>query len=133
VVSSPASTASTVLASSGSDRPPTAAVPATSRPIIKPTSPERYRVQFTVGRETHDKLRRLQDLLRREIPDGDPGAIFDRAVTLLLEKVEKQKLGGATRPRSSGAIRAGTDSEAWVETLQSRNIPPKDQARSLAA
>ncbi len=32
-------------------------------------------------------------LLRREIPDGDPGAIFDRAVTLLLEQVESEKLG----------------------------------------
>ena len=34
-------------------------------------------------RGTHDKLRRVQDLLRREIPDGDPGEIFDRALSLL--------------------------------------------------
>jgi hypothetical protein len=46
----------------------------TRRPIIETTSPERYRVQFTIGKEGHDKLRRLQALLRREIPDGDPGA-----------------------------------------------------------
>ncbi len=61
----------------------------TRRPVIESTSPERYRVQFTIGKESHDKLRRVQALLRREIPDGDPGAIFDRALTLLLEKVEK--------------------------------------------
>ena len=67
--------------------------PPTRRPIIETTSPERYRVQFTIGKESHDKLRRLQALLRREIPDGDPGAIFDRALALLLEKVEKAKLG----------------------------------------
>lgn len=66
--------------------------PPPRRPIIETTSPDRYRVQFTVGKETHDKLRRLQALLRREIPDGDPGAIFDRAVTLLLAKVESKKL-----------------------------------------
>ena len=48
--------------------------PPTPRPIIEPTSPERYRVQFTVGKDTHDKLRRLQALLRREIPNGDPAA-----------------------------------------------------------
>jgi hypothetical protein len=76
------------------------------RPIVEPTSPERYRVQFTIGKESHDKLRRLQALLRREIPNGDPAAIFDRAVALLLEKVEKAKLGTTTKP---GPIRRGTD------------------------
>ena len=84
-------------------------VPPLRRPVIETTSPERYRVQFTVGKETHDKLRRLQELLRREIPDGDPGAIFDRAVTLLLERVERKKLGAASRPRPSTVIRPGTD------------------------
>jgi hypothetical protein len=81
------------------------ALPATRRPIVETTSPERYRVQFTIGQESHDKLRRLQALLRREIPDGDPGAIFDRAITLLLEKVEKTKLGATTKPRTPPAIR----------------------------
>ena len=81
-------------------------LPPTRRPVIEPTSPERYRVQFTVGKDTHDKLRRLQALLRREIPSGDPGAIFDRAITLLLEKVERAKIGAAAKPRP---IRPGTD------------------------
>jgi hypothetical protein len=66
-------------------------------------------VQFTIGEQTHEKLRRLQALLRREIPDGDPGAIFDRAITLLLEKVEKRKLGAAARPRPTASIRPKTD------------------------
>ena len=68
------------------------------RPIVEPTSPDRYRVQFTIGKESHEKLQRLQALLRREIPNGDPGAIFDRAIALLLERVEKQKLGLTARP-----------------------------------
>jgi hypothetical protein len=80
--------------------------PPSRRPVIEPTSPDRYRVQFTVRKETHDKLRRLQALLRREIPNGDPAAIFDRAVTVLLEKVEKEKIGATQKPR---AIRPGTD------------------------
>ena len=46
-------------------------------------------MQFTVSRETHDKLRRVQDLLRHSIPNGDPAAIFDRALTLLLADLEK--------------------------------------------
>jgi hypothetical protein len=76
------------------------------RPIVETTSPDRYRVQFTIGKESHEKLRRLQALLRREVPSGDPGAIFDRAITLLLEKVEKTKLGATTKPRP---IHPGTD------------------------
>jgi hypothetical protein len=61
------STAGTVIAPSPS------ALPATPRPIVQAWAPERYRVQFTIGQETHEKLRRLPALLRREIPDGDPG------------------------------------------------------------
>ena len=87
---------------------PASFVPA-NRPVIQPTAPERYRVQFTIGQDTHEKLRRLQALLRREIPDGDPAAIFDRAVTLLLEKVENKKLGATTKPRPRAVIRPGTD------------------------
>src|SRR5262249_44123036 len=63
-----------------------------NRPIVAPLAPERYRVQFTVSRETYDKLRRVQDLLRHTIPNGDPAAIFDRALTVLLAQVEKSKL-----------------------------------------
>src|SRR6266568_8606659 len=48
------------------------------RPIVQPTAPERYRVQFTIDQETYDEFRRLQALLRREIPDGDPAVVFKR-------------------------------------------------------
>ncbi|HEY8150106.1 MAG TPA: hypothetical protein VIK51_14460, partial [Vicinamibacteria bacterium] len=44
-------------------RPPP--VVPTRRPIVETTSPERYRVQFTIGKESHEKLRRVQALLRR--------------------------------------------------------------------
>jgi hypothetical protein len=96
--------------------------PAICRPVIETTAPERYRVQFTVGKETHDKLRRLQALLRREIPDGDPGAIFDRAVTLLLAKVESRKMGVTAKPRESRSIRPGTDTRNGGG-VESRDIP----------
>jgi hypothetical protein len=75
----------------------------TARPVVRASAPERYRVQFTIGQETHEKLRRVQALLRREIPDGDPGAIFDRALSLLLDKVEKTKLAATERPRATPA------------------------------
>jgi hypothetical protein len=97
------------------------------RPIVQPSAPGRYRVQFTIGRESHDELRRLQDLLRREIPTGDPGLIFERALHLLLEKVEKAKLGkpGAGKRR---AIRSGTDNGTAVKGARSAVVPPREGA-----
>ena len=61
--------------------------------MVAPLAPERFEVQFTVLKETHDKLRRLQALLRREVPNGDAGLIFERFVDVLLAKVERDKLG----------------------------------------
>lgn len=93
-----------------------------SRPIVQATAPQRYRIQFTIGEETHAKLRRLQALLRREVPDGDPVAIFDRALTLLLEKVEKAKLGAVAEPQPRRFIRPGTD-KVHKPANASRHIP----------
>lgn len=71
------------------------------RPVVQPLSPGRYRVQFTIGEETHDVLRRLQTFLRRDIADGDAGAIFERALRLLHEEVEAEKFGRATQRGSA--------------------------------
>jgi hypothetical protein len=75
---------------------------------VTPLTPECYRIQFTVGRETEEKLRRVQDLLRREIPDGDPAEIFDRALTLLLHDVARKKLAATTSPRPSRPAEPGS-------------------------
>lgn len=91
-----------------------------SRPVLKPLAPERYKVQFTVSRETFEKLRRVQDLLRHSIPDGDVAVVFDRALTLLLEDVERTKLAATERPaaektavRRSRSIAAAVRREVW--------------------
>ena len=84
----------------GPSSPQFAATAATTqRPTITSTAPERYGVHFTIGAATHEKLRRAQELLRREIPNGDPGVIFDRALTLLLEDVARKKLAVVAKPR----------------------------------
>jgi HNH endonuclease len=75
---------------------------------VKPLAPERFKVQFTVSRDTYDKLRQVQDLLRHTIPSGDPAAIFDRALTLLLAQVSKTKLAATSRPRPGREARPGS-------------------------
>ena len=71
-----------------------------ARAVIAPLTPHRYRIQLTVSVATHDKLRRVQDLMRHTLPDGDPAAILDRALTLLLEQLESRKLAVSTKPRA---------------------------------
>jgi len=107
------------------------AAPRIPRPILQALAPQRYRVQFTIGQETHDRLRRVQALLRRQIPDGDPAAIFDRALRLL-EEAERRKRGFAATSRASpyassrnyeNRIRSGTDRRLPRRLGPSRSIP----------
>ena len=100
---------------------------ATSRPVVQPLSPERYRVQFTMGQESHDVLRRLQTLLRREIPDGDAGAIFERALRVLHEKVEAARFGkAAKRERTPGVPGSATARPQATEPYANRIRPGAD-------
>jgi hypothetical protein len=69
------------------------------RPVIVPLAPETYKVQFTMSQQMHDKLRRAQDLMRHLVPNGDVSAIFDRALTMLLEDLEQAKFAAAAKPR----------------------------------
>jgi hypothetical protein len=110
---------------------PPVLTPPMHRPIVQPTSPERYRVQFTMGKESHDKLRRVQDHLRREIPSGDAGLIFERALDLLLEKVEKAKLGvpaKAAAPHGKAAVTPPPDAPSRSIRPET-DRPPAQSAR----
>ena len=96
--------------------------PPASRPVVIPLAPGRYRVQFTIGEATHGRLRQAQELLRREIPDGDPGAIFDRALALLLEDVVRKKLALTPRPRD---VKPDEGKQAPSTRKRTRHIPAR--------
>jgi len=72
-----------------------------SREVVAPLSGTRYRVQFTIGLETYEDLRQTRDLLRRDIPSGDLGEIFARALRLLRQQVAKEKTAATSAPRPS--------------------------------
>ncbi|HWK12734.1 MAG TPA: hypothetical protein VNR64_21935 [Vicinamibacterales bacterium] len=95
-------------------------------PVVRPLAPERYKVQFTIGRETHEKLRRAQDLLRHTIPDGDPAALFDRALTALLEQLERKKLAAARQARPPLAGRNGS---RHIPAAVRREVWKRDEGR----
>lgn len=68
---------------------------------LKPLAPQRFALQATIGQETHDKLRQIQDLLGHSVPPGDMAQVLDRAFDALLEKLQKAKCGATDKPRSS--------------------------------
>jgi hypothetical protein len=85
--------------------PPTLEIRPPAKPVVVPLTPTRYKIQFTAGEETHDLLRRAQDLLRHQIPDGDVGEVMAKALKVLVRELEREKLAATDRPRSS----RGTD------------------------
>jgi hypothetical protein len=72
-------------------------------------SPDRYRLQVTIGGATLEKLRRAQDLLRHAIPSGDEAAVLGRALAALLAELARKKHAAAERPRP---ITAAADAAA---------------------
>ena len=73
----------------------------TSRSQVAPVAPQRFLVQFTIGQDTHDKLRYAQELLSHQIPSGDLAAVLDRALDLLVAKLERGKFAATCKPRPS--------------------------------
>jgi hypothetical protein len=87
---------------------------------VKPLAPERYKIQFTVSRETYEKLRRAQDLLRHAVPSGDPAIIFERSLASLLAELERTKFAATSSPRkrsltneASRHVPAATKRAVW--------------------
>ena len=106
---------------------PTPSPPAAPRPAqLLPLSATYYRVQFTASDACHDKLRRAQDLLRHAIPNGDPAAIFERALDALLASLEKKKLAATTRPRPA---RPPTPGSRHIPASVRRAVWERDGAR----
>ena len=69
------------------------------RATVSALSPGRYKIEFTADAETHEALRQLQELMRHQVPNGDPAKIFKKALFLLLEQVREDKTGQVKRPR----------------------------------
>ena len=106
--------------------PAVAALPSSRPAVLAPLSPDRYKVQFTASRHTYDKLQRARDLLRHVIPDGDPAAVFDRALDALLADLSKKKLAATDRPRHQSTAAGGT---RHIPAAVRREVWKRDAAR----
>jgi len=80
-------------------RPTISSAPARVRWTVTPLASDRYLLRVTLSADAHAKLRRAQDLMRHTIPNGDPAAILEKALTLLVDQFEKVKTAKTARPR----------------------------------
>jgi hypothetical protein len=99
------------------------------RPRIEPLSAARYKVQFTANEQLVGKLRQAQELLRRQLPDGDPAVIFERALDLLIESLMKKRFALSSR-KSAAAARAkdGDKSPSTAKKASSEPEPESERA-----
>ncbi len=72
--------------------------PAVAGPL-PPPAPPGHQVQLTVSAETLEKLRLAKDMLRHAVPSGDDAALFDRALSALLDDLARKKFAATEHPR----------------------------------
>jgi HNH endonuclease len=85
--------------------PPPARPEPVEAAVVRAIAPERYKLQVTIGADTRAKLRRAQDLLRHTNRSADEAAVIDRALTVLVEQLERVKYGRTDRPRPAAGAR----------------------------
>ena len=87
-----------------------------STPIraVAPLTQRRFEMRVSMSEEVHAKLQRAQDLLSHQIPAGELERVLERALDVLIEKLERRKFVATSKPRAARPGRA---------TLNSRHIP----------
>jgi 5-methylcytosine-specific restriction endonuclease McrA len=95
-------------------------------PAIQPLTSETYKVQFTLSQEGYEDLCRAQDLLRHSIPNGDAAVIFERALSLLVEDLERKKHAATERPRGA---RPATAHSRHIPSAVRRAVWRRDEGR----
>lgn len=80
------------------------AAPASApRPHPIPLGAARFKIQFTASARTVSKLERAQALLSHRQSAGGLDSLFEQALTLLCEKLEKQRFARGAQPRRSSS------------------------------
>jgi hypothetical protein len=98
---------------------------------MTPLAPERFGLHLTIGQGTHDKLRYAQELLGHSVPSGDLAQVLDRALDLLIARLEKQKFAATETPRSRP--RRSSANPRHIPAAVKRAVWERDQGRWSSA
>jgi hypothetical protein len=110
--------------------------PPASKSVIEPLSAARYRIQLNASAQLKQKLEHAVDLLSHAIPNGDLSAIIERAVDLLIARVEKERFAQTKLPRRGPAHdseKSGRSSKSRVFQTGARSHVPNAVKRQIAA
>ena len=105
---------------------------------IEPLSEARFKVEFTANAALCERLELCRDLMSHANPSRDLAVVIERGVDLLLEYLERKRLGKVERPRpgasnrwgrSSGVLRADGRGERPVVVGRERRSQVANAAR----
>jgi hypothetical protein len=83
-------------------------------------------VQFTLGKEAHDRLRHAEALLSHQIRPGDIAEVVDRALKFFVSHLERRKFGATDRPRQQ---RRASRNPRYVPAHVKRAVCERDGER----
>lgn len=101
--------------------------PPIHRPVLAPLSAETYLLRITLTAHAHEKLERARALLRHQVPNGDPAVIVERALTILVEQLERSKHAATERPRTTAG--ASVSTSRHIPAAVKRVVWERDRGR----
>ncbi|HEX5069713.1 MAG TPA: HNH endonuclease signature motif containing protein [Vicinamibacterales bacterium] len=127
----PGAMTDTAVAAAGTDAEVAADTPPASRvgAVIAPSAADRYTLKVTITADAHAKLRKAQDLLRHSLPNGDPAAVIERALTLLVEQLERAKTAKVRDPRNRRPPRSRRIPSRYIPADVRRTVWKRDQGQ----
>jgi 5-methylcytosine-specific restriction endonuclease McrA len=96
------------------------------RAVMAPLASDRYLLRITLSAEARARLDRARDLLRHVVPSGDPALIVDRALTVLVEQLERSRCADVRRPQ---ARPRATTTRRHVPASVRRAVWARDEGR----
>jgi hypothetical protein len=97
--------------------------------VVRPVAPELYRLHVTLSAAAYEKLGRAQRLLRHTLPSGDPAEILERALTLLVEHLERRRFAEVTLPREPRGPRSNGGPSRHIPAAVRRAVWHRDEGR----
>lgn len=106
-------------------RPPIAG--AAHRSVVASLGGDRYLLRVTISADARRRLDRARDLLGHTIPTGDAAAIIEKALTLLVDQLERTKFAATPRPREE--TRKTRTRGRHIPSAVKRAVWARDQGR----
>jgi hypothetical protein len=94
---------------------------------VTPVALQKFVLQLTMAASTHDKLRYAQELLSHQVPDGEIATVLDRALDLLIARLERTRFGITDRPGRCSATPA--PGSRYISPEVKRVVVQRDQCR----